>query len=517
LGTTTAGEMAKTKFVTAEEAAARVKTGNTVAVCGNGAGMISAEAILAALEKRFLETGEPRDLTLVHSLGLGDRGELGTNRLAHEGMVRKVIAAHFTWSAKMQELIRTEKLEAYCFPAGVIQQLLREIGSGRPGLITHSGLGTFVDPRQDGGRCNARSRECLVEVMHLDGHEVLRYKPFKVDVAIVRGTYADVKGNISPEEEAVDLDLHTMALAAHNSGGIVLAQVRQVVEAGALAARSVRIPGILVDAVVEDRTQEQFYGMGYDPTVSGQRRAHLGRLEVDLPARLERRIIARRAALELEAGKSTNFGFGIPGGIFGVIAEQGRGDEFWMSVEQGVHNGRMLDDRLFGAARNADAILPSVEQFDYYSGGGIDVTFLGMGEADAEGNVNVSHLGGTLIGPGGFMEIAQNAKKVVFCGTFDAAGSQVEWIAGKLRVTRPGKVQKLVEHVERITFSAAYARSHRQSVLYITERAVFRLDAEGLRLVEIAPGIRIERDILPCMAFKPLIGDVATMDAQVFV
>ncbi|MDR3724268.1 MAG: CoA-transferase [Terracidiphilus sp.] len=509
--------MNRTEFVTADEAAARVKSGDTVAICGNGAGMISAETIFAALEKRFLETGEPRNLTLVHSLGIGDRAERGTNRFAHEGMVRRVIAAHFTWSVKMQELIREEKVEAYCFPAGVIQQLLREIGAGRPGLITHSGLGTFVDPRQDGGRCNRRSQENLVEVMTIDGREVLRYKPFKVDVAIVRGTYADAKGNISPEEEAVDLDMHTTALAAHNSGGIVLAQVRQVVEAGALKARNVRLPGILVNAVVEDSRQELFYGIGYDPTVSGERRANLGSLAAEIPLKLERRIIARRAALELEQGASVNFGFGIPGGIFGVIAEQGNSDDFWMSVEQGVHNGRMLDDRLFGAARNADAILPSVEQFDYYSGGGIDITFLGMGEADAVGNVNVSHLGGNLIGPGGFMEIAQNAKKVVFCGTFDAQGSRMEWRDGKLIVTKSGNVRKLVEKVERVTFSADYARAHGQQVLYVTERAVFRLDREGVRLIEIAPGIEIERDILPCMAFRPLIEEVATMDARSFI
>ena len=509
--------MSKTRFVTADAAAAMIKNGDTIAVCGNGAGMISAEAIFAAVEKRFLATGEPRDLTLVHSLGLGDRAGLGTNRFAHDGMIRKIIASHFTWSAKIQEMIRAGKIEAYCFPGGVIQQLLREIGSGRPGLITHSGLGTFVDPRQDGGRCNARSRESLVEVMTIDGKEVLRYKPFKVDVALIRGTYADARGNISPEEEAIDLDLHTVALAAHNSGGIVLAQVRQVVEAGALHARSVRVPGIMVDAVVEDREQQLFYGIGYDPTVSGSRRAHLSGHEAQLPAKLERRIIARRAAMELKPGASLNFGFGIPGGIFGVIAEQGGGDALWMSVEQGVHNGQMLDDRLFGAARNADAIVPSIEQFDYYSGGGIDITFLGMGEADARGNVNVSHLGGNIIGPGGFIEIAQNAKTVVFCGTFDAQGSQVRWIDEKLQVMKPGQVRKLVDKVERITFSADYARAHMQRVLYVTERAVFRLDAEGMRLIEIAPGIEIERDILPYMEFNPLIGPTITMDQSVFV
>jgi acyl CoA:acetate/3-ketoacid CoA transferase len=297
---------------------------------------------------------------------------------------------------------------------------------------------------------------------------------------------------------------------------VVLAQVRQVVEAGVLHARSVRVPGIMIDAVVEEPDQQLFYGMGYDPTISGSRRARLGKMAAEIPAKLERRIIARRAAMELRPGASLNFGFGIPGGIFGVIAEQGIGDDLWMSVEQGVHNGRMLDDRLFGAARNPDAVLPSIEQFDYYSGGGIDITFLGMGEADASGNVNVSHLGGNLVGPGGFMEIAQNAKKVVFCGTFDAQGSRMLWENGKLTVVKPGQIRKLVANVERITFSADYARQHGQEVLFVTERAVFRLDACGMRLTEIAPGIVIERDILPYMDFQPLIGEVDRMPLSVF-
>lgn len=508
--------MSRAEFKSAADAAAMIRNGDTIAISGNGAGMISAEAIFGAIERRFLETGEPRDLTLVHSLGLGDRGELGTSRFAQEGMIRKIVASHFTWSSKIQELIRDERIEAYCFPGGVIQQLLREIGAGRPGLITHSGLGTFVDPRQDGGRCNRRSQDSLVELMYLDGKEVLRYRPFKVDVAIIRGTYADTRGNISSEEEAVDLDIQSIALAAHNSNGIVLAQVRQVVEVGALHARSVRVPGIMIDAVVEEPDQQLFYGMGYDPTVSGSRRAHLGTLAAEIPTKLERRIIARRAAMELQPGASVNFGFGIPGGIFGVIAAQGNESDLWMSVEQGVHNGRMLDDRLFGAARNPDAIVPSIEQFDYYSGGGIDITFLGMGEADASGNVNVSHLGGNLVGPGGFMEIAQNAKKVVFCGTFDAQGSQVRWEDGNLEIVRPGKIHKFVGNVERITFSADCARQHGQEVLYITERAVFRLDAEGMRLIELAPGMEVERDILPYMDFQPLIGEIQTMPFSTF-
>ena len=352
--------------------------------------------------------------------------------------------------------------------------------------------------------------------MHIDGKEVLHYKPFKVDVAIVRGTYADARGNISPEEEAIDMDIHTIALAAHNSGGIVLAQVRQLVEAGSLHPRSVRIPGIMVDAVVLAPGQQQFYGLGYDSSVSGSKRASLGKAQADIPSKLERRIIARRAALELKPGASLNFGFGIPGGIFGIIAEQGINDQLWMSVEQGTHNGRMLNDTLFGAGQNPDAIVPSIEQFDYYSGGGIDVAFLGMGEADAQGNVNVSHLGGNLIGPGGFIEIAQNAKKVIFCGTFDAAGTRMEYLDGKLHIAQPGKVRKFVDHVERITFSGEFARKQGQEVLYITERAVFRLTVEGLALIEIAPGIDIDKDIIPHMAFRPIIGAVKPMPVESF-
>jgi acyl CoA:acetate/3-ketoacid CoA transferase len=508
--------MSRTQFLSAAEVAALVRDGDTVAISGNGAGMISAEAIFAAIERRFLDTGHPRELTLVHSLGLGDRDAMGANRFAHEGMLRKVIAAHFTWSARIQQFIRDEKIEAYCLPGGVIQHLLREIGAGRPGLFTHSGLGTFVDPRQQGGRCNARSQEEVVELLQVDGRDILRYKPFPVHVGIIRGTYADRNGNLSPEEEAIDMDIHSIALAAHNSGGVVLAQVRQVVEAGSLHPRHVRVPGILVDAVVEDPRQELFYGLGYDPSIGGAKRAHLGEMANDLPDRPERRIIARRAAMELREGVSLNFGFGMPGGIFGVIAEQGIGDRLWMSVEQGTHNGRMLDGRLFGASRNTDAIVPSIEQFDFYSGGGIEITFLGMGEADAAGNVNVSHLGGSLIGPGGFIEIAQNAKKVVFCGTFDAQGAKVAWADGKLSILQPGQVHKLVRQVERITFSGSYARNSGQEVLYITERAVFRLTADGMELIEMAPGLDLERDILACMDFQPIVRTVTPMPDAVF-
>lgn len=417
----------------------------------------------------------------------------------------------------MQTLVKNEEIEAYCFPGGVIQALLREIGAGRPGLFTHVGLGSYVDPRHGGGKSNARTTEDLVELIEIDGESKLRYRPFNVDYAIVRGTYADLRGNVSLEEEAIDMDAYSMALAAHNCGGKVFVQVRDIVASGDIQPRHVTLPGILVDHIVEYREQPQTYLGGYDLTISGQHRRQTSRDAIELPANPVRRLIARRAARELVAGASTNFGFGIPGGIPGIALREGVSyDSLWLSVEQGVHNGMMLDDALFGCARNADAIVPSLDQFEFYSGGGIDITFLGMGEMDQQGNVNVSHLNGNLIGPGGFLEIAQNARKVVFCGTFDAKGSKVNVTSDGINIVQTGQVPKLVEQVEKITFSGEYARQSGQEVLYITERAVFRLTQEGVELTEVAPGIDIERDILPYMGFRPLVKHPRQMDPALF-
>ena len=361
------------KITTAEALAAQIQDGATIAISGNGGGMVEADHIMAAIEARFLQTGHPRDLTLIHSLGIGDRDCKGTNRFAHAEMLKRIIAGHFTWSPKMQALVKNNTIEAYCFPGGVIQALLREIGAGRPGLFTHVGLGSFVDPRNGGGKSNECTTDDLVELIEIDGETKLRYRPFKVDYAILRGTYADPRGNVSLEEEAIDMDSYSMALAAHNSGGKVFVQVRDVLEAGAIEPRRVKLPGILVDGIVEHREQPQTYLGGYDLTISGQHRRLSSNDAIELVSHPVRRLIARRAARELVAGASTNFGFGIPGGIPGVALREGVPyQSLWLSVEQGVHNGMMLDDAFFGCISLREVVLPlrtdtlpTAQSFDY--------------------------------------------------------------------------------------------------------------------------------------------------------
>jgi acyl CoA:acetate/3-ketoacid CoA transferase len=494
------------KWTNAANAAEQVFDGATLALAGSGGGLLEADAILAALEQRFLATGHPRDLTIVHALGIGDGKGSGLGRFAHAGMVKRVIGGHWSWSPAMQRMAQNDEIEAYSFPAGVISTLLREIGAGRPGLVTHVGLRTFADPRLDGGRINRRATDALVELIELDGREYLRYKPFKVDFALVRGSTADARGNVTLRHEPADLDVYAAALAAHNSGGRVIVQVKEA-STDYVPARLVRIPGILVDALVKTPSQVQCAISDYDPALSGETRAGFGEGFYEAPEGI-RRIIAARAARELQAGQSANFGFGIPGGIPGILAEEARLGTFWGSVEQGIHNGAMLDGAMFGTARNADAIVSSVDQFDFYSGGGVDVTFLGMGEMDGEGNINVSKLGATVVGPGGFIDITQGARKIVFCGSFEAKGLEVEASEdGGVRIVSPGSVPKLVERVQHVTFSGAQARIAQQEVLYVTERAVFRLEEHGVRLVEVAPGIDIGRDVLARMRFTPLVDE----------
>jgi acyl CoA:acetate/3-ketoacid CoA transferase len=503
------------KFTSADAAVAMIGDGDTVALIGGGGGLVEASCLHEAVERRFLATGHPRNLTVIHALGIGDRKGRGMSRFAHEGLVKRVIGGHWVWSPRMQELARDEKIEAYVLPGGVAMQLFREIGAGRPGLFTHVGLGTFVDPRVEGGRMNRSAKADLVEVVHIDGRELLRYRPFPVHVALIRGSLADAHGNVSLDHEPANLDVYAAALAARNSGGKVIVQVRTAVEVGALPARAVRVPGALVDAVVVDPNQCMGYDVVYDPTLSGEIKGPPSPLST-APFTV-RQLIARRAADELRDGAVLNYGFGIPDGVAKLVAERGHLGRYYQTIEHGTYGGELLDGTLFGYARNATAMIDGPSQFDFYSGGGLDIAFLGFGEIDALGNVNVSKLGGVTVGPGGFIDIAQNARKIVFCGTFDAKGTELDIGAGRLGIRRHGEVAKLVGQVEQITFSGREALKRAQEVLYVTERAVFRLTGDGVTLTEVAPGIDLKADVLARMQFAPQVPrQLAVMAAEHF-
>lgn len=509
--------------VAAREAVKVIRDGDVVAITGNGGGMLEADEIFTAIEERFLTTGHPRDLVLVHALGVGDGKERGVNRFAHEGMVRRVIGGHWSWSPRMQALARNNRIEAFTLPSGVISLVLRETGAKRPGLITRVGLNTFYDPRGGGGAANEAARVAapISEILSLSGEDYIRYLPIRPDVAIVRGTYCDEQGNISCAEEAGDLDAYAVALSAKNSGGCVLVQVREQRSGNDCSARLVQVPGVLVDRVVLAPNQPQTHAGGYEASLAGL--PHGSKIlderfdGLQLPTGA-RAVIARRAAAEIRTGQSVNFGYGIPGGIAAVLADQGRLEDIWLTVEQGIHNGQLIDGALFGAAAFPSAIMRSTDQFDFYSGGGVDLAFLGAGEVDALGNVNVSRLGQDVVGPGGFVDISQGAKAVVFCGTFETGGGAVQVADGKLSIERDGRIPKFVDHVREVTFCGPAASAIGKPIIYVTERAVFRLTPEGVTLIEIAPGIGLQRHVLDRMAFKPLISpDLRLMDPACFV
>lgn len=496
------------KIRSAAQAAALIGNDATLAITGAGGGLVEPEEILAAIERRFLDTGEPHGLTLVHGQGLGDGERRGLNRLAHEGLVARVIGAHWSWSPRMQALAAADKIEAYALPGGVIQHLLRAVAAGRPGLITHIGLDTMADPRREGGRMNARAAAPISELLTIDGRPYIRYKPLAVDFAILRGSLADAKSNISFAEEGANLDALVLAMAAHNCGGKVLMQVRAEVAGGTLAARTVTVPGALVDALVVVPTQPQSYAGAFDQQLSGSTPRLDQNQTIDEPSRpgpLERRIVGARASAELQGAGIVSFGFGMPDEVCLLGAQHGDLDNYQQTLDHGHYGGRSLQGPLFGFVRNGEALIDSPSQFDFYSGGGIDIAFVGFGEFDQQGDVNVSKLGGKIIGPGGFIEMTQETRKIVFCGTFEAKGLEIAVADGRLQILSPGKIAKAVATVEQVTFSGRRARASGKEVLFVTERAVFRLLAEGLALEEIAPGIDLQRDLLDRMGFAPII------------
>ena len=503
------------KVTSAAEAVAVIQSGDTVCTSGF-VGIGVPDELLLALEKRFLDTGEPRGLTVLFAAGQGDGKDRGLNALGHEGLLKRAVGGHWGLIPKVGRLAIEGRIEAYNLPQGVISHLYRDIAAGKPGTISHVGIGTFVDPRLDGGKINARTTEDLVELLHLHGQEWLFYKAFPLNVAFLRGTTADPNGNVTAEREALDLDNLSMAMAVKNSGGIVIVQVERIARAGSLNPRQVLIPGVLVDCVVVAKPENhwQTYATVYNPAYSAELQVSL---EGVAPMPLdERKIIARRCALELRAGAIANLGIGMPEGVGAVAAEE-RIDEFLtLTAEPGVIGGVPVSGLDFGAAMNTQAIVHQSQQFDFYDGGGLDITVLGMAEADADGNVNVSRFGSKLAGAGGFINISQNARKVVFAGTFTAGGLLLAVQDGALRILHEGRARKFGAKVQQVTFSGKVAAAAGKPVLYVTERCVFRLTPAGLDLVEVAPGIDIERDILAHMGFRPNLDHVRPMDLRIF-
>lgn len=491
-----------TEICDPDQAAALIGDAMTVLVDGSGGGVNEPGAVLAALESRFSADGHPRGLTLVHVSGMGDGHGGGIDRFAHRGMVKRVIGGHWGWSSPMQELARTEQIEAYCLPQGTLSHLLREIAGGRPGVVSRVGLGTFVDPRLGGGRLNAAAVEDVVEIVELRGREWLFTPSFPIDVAIIRGTRADTDGNISMDGEGLFAETLSAAQAARNSGGIVIAQVRELVSAGTLDPRRVRVPGVLVNALVVDPTQRLSFATADDRFLTGELRAP-NTASAAMPLSV-RKVIARRAVLELRRDDVINLGFGMPDGVAAVLAEEGLENQVTFTVEQGHVGGVPAGGSDFGLCLNPSASLDAGHQFDWYDGGGLDVAVLSFAEIDPLGNVNVSRFGGRIPGVGGFINISQGARHLVFVGTFVAGGRYQIDGAAPITVLDDGQA-KLVEKVEQISFSAEQALAAGQSAIYVTERAVFELTADGLRLIEVAPGLDLQSDVLEHMQFKPII------------
>ena len=508
------------KFVTAEEAVSAIPDEAYVGI-GGFLGIGSAEEINLAIEERFLREGHPRNLTLIHTGGVGDGKDAGNNHLAHEGLVKRLIGGHFARIPKLGQMVEQEKIEAFNLPQGILSHLYRESAAGRPRLITKVGLGTFVDPDLDGAKVNRITRGTMVDKVKIDGEEYLSYHVPPVTVAMIRGSSADEQGNISFENEPLTLEGISIATAARNHGGIVIVQVEKVVRKGAIPPQNVRIPHILVDYIVVSKDPEkhhrQNYGTYFDPRfVRSDIVVEGAAAEILMGIR---KIIARRAAMCLNREMHVvNFGIGIPESVIAVLNEEGQDSSFTPIIESGAIGGVALGDMNFGSCICPDAIIDQPYMFDFIDGGGLDMSFLGLAQCDEKGNINVSRFGTKVAGCGGFIDISQNVKNMVFCGTFTAKGLQTHISEdGRLVIDQEGVSKKFVRHLQQVTFSGEVAVKNQKNVLFVTERAVLKLTKDGLTVTEIAPGVDLERDVLGQMEFRPLVlPDLNIMDPRIF-
>ncbi len=507
--------MSTAKVIDVREAVGLIRDGTTVVVGGSGAGHALPQRFIDELAAVYTETGHPRDLTTVRIVGIGDFADRGFSQLGLPGLMRRTIGSNIGNEPRLGALVEADEVESYSFPQGVLSQLMREIAAGRPGVITQVGLGTYVDPRQTGGKQNPRTTEDLVEVVTLRGREWLLFHAFPIDVAVIRGTTADEDGNLTMEGEAVQGEMLAMAMAARNSGGIVIAQVRQLATRGSLPMRDVKVPGALVDHVYVDPDQWQTYITRDSPYYAGKVRRPVTP-EPPLPLDI-RKIIARRSLLEFRPGAICNLGFGISQLIGRVAWEEGITDQLVLTVEQGIFGGAPVAGNEGGAGFNYQAMIDQPYMFDFYDGGGLDVASLSFAEVDAEGNVNVHAFEGRIRGPGGFPNISARTPRLNFVGTLTAQGLELDITENGVRVVTEGTLPKFVSQVREVTFNGRLARERGQRVRFITDRAVFELGDEGVRLLEVAPGIDVQRDVLNQMGFKPTVAEnLGTIDARVY-
>lgn len=517
-----------TKICTAKEAAALVKDGSFL-VCAGNMNNCLAEEICVAIEERFKAEAHPANMTIMSASGVGDMGPVGGvfrgfEHFAHEGMIKRVIVGHNGSNHSIMEMQAKLQVESYNFPQGVIEHMFKSRAKGLDVELSKVGIGTFADPRVEGGKTNSITTEDLVEVVTIGGQEYLAYKTPKIDVALIRGTTADEDGNLTCEDEAVLTNIQAIAMAAKASGGIVLCQVKNVVQKGALPAKEVIVPGVFIDKLVVcqdlDKNHRMTMGEYYNPAYTGKYKFPVSAAAA-LPLGVKK-TIARRAAMELKLHVPVNTGLGYPEGIAAVANEEGVADQLVLTVETGAFGGVPAARTSFGATTNAFAFVDSPTIFDLYDGGFLHATFVGLAECDPQGSVNVSRFTDKSgrerrPGAGGFINLTQGAKNVIFCGTMTTGGYKAEIRDGKLVILQEGAEKKFLNQINQITFSGPHAIEINQNVLYITDRCVFMLTKDGLKLTEVAPGIDIETQILPYMEFKPIIADdVKVMNPKIF-